>query len=207
MMLEAKNISLQADRQPLFDGLSFAVDDGQALCVSGPEGSGKTLLLKAVMGLQPVQKGHISIDGELLNPTSAEEFRRHEAYVPQCVQLSVDTVRRWQDLLSKLNVNRGHPVSKDALLDEWQQLGIASDCYNRRLADMPPADLRLVALSMAAVTGKSIILADDPVQGFPVEGEQLVAAYLRHLAQRGRTVLVTTRSQSFAELFDRQVNL
>ena len=79
MMLELHNVSIGRQVQ----GLSMTVNDGELASLSGPQGSGKTAVLKAVVGLIPVDTGHISIDGELLTPKSAPYFRRYMAYVPQ----------------------------------------------------------------------------------------------------------------------------
>ena len=76
MMLELHNVTIGE----LVKGLSVTIDDGQ---IVGIQGRGKTTLLKAVVGLIPVDGGHICIDGEVLTPESAPYFRRYMAYVPQ----------------------------------------------------------------------------------------------------------------------------
>jgi ABC-type cobalamin/Fe3+-siderophores transport system ATPase subunit len=83
MMLELHNVTIGQ----LIRELSLTVDDGRMVRVSGPQDSGKTTLLRAVLGFLPIDDGFISIDGELLTPLSAPYFRRFTAYVPQ--QLSV----------------------------------------------------------------------------------------------------------------------
>jgi ABC-type cobalamin/Fe3+-siderophores transport system ATPase subunit len=75
-MLELHNVTIGE----LVNGLSVTLDDGQ---IMGIQGRGKTTLLKAVVGLIPVNGGHICIDGEVLTPESAPYFRRYMAYVPQ----------------------------------------------------------------------------------------------------------------------------
>lgn len=76
MMLELHNVTIGE----LVNGLSVTLDDGQ---IVGIQGRGKTSLLKAVVGLIPIDGGHICIDGEVLTLDSAPYFRRYMAYVPQ----------------------------------------------------------------------------------------------------------------------------
>ena len=76
MMLELHNVTIEG----LFTGLSATIADGQMV---GLQGRGKTTLLRAVVGLIPIDGGHICIDGEVLTPESAPYFRRYMAYVPQ----------------------------------------------------------------------------------------------------------------------------
>lgn len=80
MMLELNNVTIGE----LIRNLSVTVGDGQTV---GLQGTGKTTLLRAIVGLIPISEGHISIDGELLTPQSASYFRRFMAYVPQQLSL------------------------------------------------------------------------------------------------------------------------
>ena len=80
MMLELHNVTIGE----LVKGLSVTLDDGQ---IVGMQGRGKTTLLKAIVGLIPIDGGHICIDGEVLTPESAPYFRRYMAYVPQCLSV------------------------------------------------------------------------------------------------------------------------
>jgi ABC-type cobalamin/Fe3+-siderophores transport system ATPase subunit len=76
MMLELHNVTIGE----LVKGLSATLDEGQII---GLQGRGKTTLLRAIVGLIPIDGGHICIDGEVLTPESAPYFRRYMAYVPQ----------------------------------------------------------------------------------------------------------------------------
>jgi ABC-type cobalamin/Fe3+-siderophores transport system ATPase subunit len=76
MMLELHNVTIGET----IKGLSATLDEGQLI---GLQGRGKTTLLRAVVGLIPIDGGHICIDGEVLTPESAPYFRRYMAYVPQ----------------------------------------------------------------------------------------------------------------------------
>ena len=69
MMLELHNVTIGQ----LIRELSLTVNEGRMVCVSGPQDSGKTTLLRAVLGFLPIDDGFISIDGELLTPLSADE--------------------------------------------------------------------------------------------------------------------------------------
>jgi len=97
-MLELHNVTIGQQ----IKSLSLSVNDGQLLTITGSKGSGKTTLLRAILGFIPIDGGCISIDGELLTPRSAVYFRRHMAYVPQCLTLpqgcSLKELDNWDQL-------------------------------------------------------------------------------------------------------------
>ena len=119
-MLELHDVIIK----PLSHTLSLTVDDGRMTCLSGPKGTGKTTVLRAVMGLLPIDGGYISIDGELLTPLSAPYFRKSMGYVPSVLrpipgQDRVGDVRR---MLYGLAVNRQLKIEEteeDRLWDSW----------------------------------------------------------------------------------------
>ena len=86
-MLEVKDATITAWGKTLVKGLSFIVRDGQLTCITGAEHSGKTTLLRTLMGFLPVDEGFVSIDGELLTVLSASAFRSMMVYLPQEMQL------------------------------------------------------------------------------------------------------------------------
>ena len=83
MMLELHNVTIGQQIR----GLSATVGEGKVLSIMGSQGSGKTSLLRALMGFLAIDGGHISIDGELLTPLSAPWFRQQMAYVPQHLEV------------------------------------------------------------------------------------------------------------------------
>lgn len=100
MMLELHHITIGQQ----IHHLSLMVNDGELLTISGSQDSGKTTLLRAILGFLPVDEGHISIDGELLTPQSAPYFRRQMAYVPQQLSLPdgcrLEGFERWTQMTS-----------------------------------------------------------------------------------------------------------
>ena len=81
-MLELKNVTISHNGATLVDHLSFCAEKGEITTICGPSGCGKTTLIRAMMGFHPVDKGFITVNGELLTPLSAPAFRKFMAYVP-----------------------------------------------------------------------------------------------------------------------------
>lgn len=149
-MLEVKDISASKDGQTLFRGVSFTVADGEAAAVSGDQGGSLTLLLHAIMGLYPLDEGHVSIDGELLTPLSAGEFRKLMAYIPTETPQTGGTVEALLRLPFGLEANRAKPFSRQSLLEEWRLLGLDEGVLRQRVADISAQERQLAMLSLPA---------------------------------------------------------
>ena len=115
-MLEFKDATIKVGEWILPMRLSFIARDGEVTCVMGPEASGKTTLIRTLMGFLPVNEGFVSVDGELLTIHSSHAFRQMMAYLPQQIQLLAHQLRVpepeepeaeefavWNDLMSAAN--------------------------------------------------------------------------------------------------------
>lgn len=204
-MLEVKNASISAGGRTLFSGLSFAVADGQTVCLTGSSGSGKTTMLRALLGFHPLDEGHISIDGELLTPSSAEEFRKHISYIPQELLLPSEWVSDMVRLPFGLKVNRGKPFSKDRLLAEWRLLELPPELYDKKTAELSGGERQRAMLAVSGLLDKSVLLLDEPTSALDAHSASLVAGYLRLLASRGCSVVAVSHDQAFAEMCDKTV--
>ena len=104
--------------------LSMSVGEGQLVIITGSKGSGKSLLLRAILGLIPVDDGFISIDGELMTPQSGFYFRKQMAYVPQHLSMPKGYhgagMERWDDLTADerylLLLNKAIATDKQMLI-------------------------------------------------------------------------------------------
>ena len=126
-MLEIKNVKIKMGEQQLLGGLSFSAEDGQVVCITGDSGCGKTSLLRAILGFIPLQEGHISVDGELLTPAAAGEFRKYIAYVPQDLAMPMETVGETVRMPFALKANLAPPFSKARLMAAWQKPDLAPE--------------------------------------------------------------------------------
>ena len=182
-MLELHDVMVK----PLQQTLSLTVDGGQLVCISGPKGAGKTTVLRAVMGMQPIAGGYISIDGELLTPLSASYFRKYMGYVPTRL-VPIPGQERVADvcrLLFGLSENRD--VKTDEADDRlWHELTLAEQY--------------LTLLAMVARQKRRLYLIDEP----PVvlEGVALNAVLdcLRELTASGASVLMANNQLSVSYL-------
>ena len=195
-MLEFKDATIKVGEWILPMRLSFIARDGEVTCVMGPEGSGKTTLIRTLMGFLPVNEGFVSVDGELLTIHSSHAFRQMMVYLPQQIQL----------LAHQLRV--AEPEEPEA-----EEFAVWNDL-------MPPANLEstpeplnaeeilmLAEQTLKEAADKPIVIADEPTAFLTPELTMRMMELLRKQAEAGKTVLVTTRKPQVADYADQVIRL
>lgn len=179
-MLELKDATLSVGGRKVLDRLSMMALEGQMTCVTGPEGCGKTLLLRVLMGFVPLDEGLVSVDGELVTPLSASAFRRKMAYVPQVETSSLQ--------MQEQPTSPSYFVpATDDMETVWSGEGLPA--WEPRALEMP----------VVTILEKPIVLADNPPTA--------MLSQLRTLANEGRTVVVTSREETFINMSDKTITL
>ena len=203
-MLEIKNVKIKMGEQVLLGGLSFSADDGEVVCITGESGCGKTSLLRAILGFIPLHEGHISIDGELLTPAAAGEFRKYMAYVPQDLAMPMETVGEMVKMPFALKANLTTPFSKARLMEEWQKLDLAPELYDKKVSELSGGQRQRIFISTLGLLQKSIVLADEPTSALDAHTTALVLNYLKALAAKGATVITVSHDPAFADGCDKK---
>ena len=196
-MLELKNVAFSHSGRLLQQGLSFVAERGKVTAVSGPSGCGKTTMLRAILGFHLVDKGFISIDGELVTALSAQAFRQLVAFVPQDLSFPQDRVKDLVELPFRLKANSPLPFSRERIMDQWHRLGLDSSLYDKRLSDISGGERQRIMIANLGLLGKPLVLVDEPTSALDPQSASLVVTFLQELALKGAAVLAVTHSTEF----------
>ena len=181
-MLEVKDATIRVGDKTLMSGLSFIAKDGQMTCVKGSSGSGKSALIRTLMGFLPVGEGFVSVDGELLTIRSASAFRQMMTYLPQNMQL----LRR--QLYEPEYTDGDDPEYGvwDNLLPEIQE--------ETKAEPLTPEEIFSLAEKTLKEAGeKPIVIADEPAAMLTPEFAERMLALLLEQVRMGKTVVVASR--------------
>jgi heme exporter protein A len=185
--LEAGDLELWRGDRLLFSALSFAVRPGEMLHVVGPNGSGKTSLLRVLCGATPLRHGRVSWNGTPIEAQPAE-FHAALAYVGHRDGLKQDLSAR-ENLHFLLALRTAPDDARiGAVLDE---MGLA------RAADLPVRVLsagqrRRVALARCLLTPSPLWILDEPFANLDAAGRAWGAQCLANHLARGGIVVITS---------------
>jgi heme exporter protein A len=203
-MLRAERLAAQRGGVILFANVEFALGPGEALIVTGANGTGKTTLLRMVAGLTEPHEGRLSWDRA---PTTAfdEALRDATLYVGHAAALK-DEFTAEENLLS-LAALHGAGASRDAVrraLDEWS-LGRHADVPARVLSQ---GQRRRVSLARISLARRRLWVLDEPATALDAHGvatlEKRIGA---HLAAQGTAVIATHQTLALATGVVRSLSL
>lgn len=176
--------------------VTLEVADGEYFVLLGPPGSGKSMLLECLCGLNRVDGGRLLLDGQ--DVTDWESRRRGIGYVPQDYALFPHlSVRR--NIASGL-LARGEPREKAAgrVADMADMLGI-TQLLDRHIAGLSGGERQRVALGRALAVRPRVLLLDEPVSALDEQTRDRLCRLLKRLHREMRTTTVHV-CHNFAEM-------
>lgn len=180
-MLEAKDVTIAVGERVVAENLSFIANDGELTCITGDAASGKTTLIRTLMGFLPVKAGFVSVDGELLTIYSSHAFREMMVYLPQDAQ----TLRIPQEETEV-------PEKEADDYAVWNEVLPAIEIAQPK-APLTSDELLLLATQILQESAdKPIIIADEPTALLSSEQAHQLMGLLQQQAEQGKTVLVTS---------------
>ncbi len=206
--VEFSRVSLRYNNEadPALVGVSFEVQPGEVVAVTGRNGSGKSTVLKLLLGLYSAQAGSIRIDNTDIRQIDPLELRHAIAYVPQVCNLFFGSIAQ--------NLRLAHPTASDAdlrwaceMADVWEEIRAMPRGLETRIGDstvdhLPTSFVQKLSLARAYLKRSPLILFDEPVNGLDFEGDRMFMQAVEHF--RGQsTIMMVTHRPSHLKVADR----
>ena len=171
MLLDVKDLSVARGGVTVLEGISFRLEAGQVLVLRGPNGIGKTTLLRTLAGLQPPVAGEIS--GEEI------AYAGHADGVKAGLSVA-ENLKFWAEINGMDGV--GAAMTRMNL----------SALSGRRACDLSAGQKRRLALARLLVSGRALWLLDEPMVSLDAESTALFGTVLlEHLAQGGAALVAS----------------
>ncbi len=187
----------------VLNGIDLQVKSGESVVVIGGSGSGKSVMLKCLLGLLSPDNGSIKVDGEEvigLSPRKRDRINRKFGMLFQSAAL-FDSLPVWENIAfgliqgQRMNYDQGRAVA----LERMAQVGLSAD-----IAELPPAELsggmrKRVGLARAIATAPEIILFDEPTTGLdPIMADIINNLIVKCVKELGATTLSITHDMTSA---------
>lgn len=173
MSLKVRDLTIARGGVRVLEGISFTLSPGEALVLRGPNGIGKTTLLRTVAGLQPALVGSVEADSESL------VYAGHADGIKATLSVA-ENLRFWAEVFGKADIAKAiEGFGLGALTD--RPAGMLSAGQKRRLG-----------LARLLVTGRQIWVLDEPTVSLDRDAVAMFANVIEaHVAQGGAALLAT----------------
>ncbi len=162
-MLSLNAVSAGYGASTVLNEVDLWLEPGRVLALMGRNGMGKTTMLKAIMGLLPLQSGQITFAGDIVSDGTTHEIaRKGLGYVPQGREIFDDFTVMENLRLGLL----GHPDLPPAIppqIFEW--FPVLAERAGQRAGSFSGGQQQMLAIARALVSGPKMILLDEPTEG------------------------------------------
>lgn len=201
--IEVQNLSFAYDQTPVLTDVGFTLDALDSVCIVGPNGGGKTTLIKLMLGLLEPDQGLVRIYGG-----KPVEQRRRIGYVPQYAHydarfpISVQEVVSMGRLGNSLG-GRYTRADRAAVQDALAAVNLSAFA-ERSFASLSGGQRQRILIARALASGGDILILDEPTANIDSASEQQFFALLEELNKQ-MTILMVTHEVGFASTFFKRI--
>jgi ABC-type polar amino acid transport system ATPase subunit len=184
----------------IIDGIDLSVVSGEIVCIVGPSGTGKSTLLRCVNGLEDIQGGTITFEGQQVRARAKDiiTVRKRIGMIFQQFNLYPHLTALQNVVLAPVVVHREDRKTVEARARELLERVRLSHRIDAYPAQLSGGEQQRVAIARALATNPHMLMFDEPTSALDPETVGEVLAAMRDLAQEGRTMLVVTHEMRFA---------
>jgi ABC-type polar amino acid transport system ATPase subunit len=199
-MIEIKNVSKWYGDFQVLNGINETIDRGQTVVICGPSGSGKSTLLRCINGLEPYQKGEITVEGiSLSDPkTNLYKVRRKIGMVFQKFELYPHMTVLHNITLAPMKVlKKSKKEAEKRAIALLERVGIPEKAMEYP-ANLSGGQQQRVAIARSLAMDPGYMLFDEPTSALDPEMIKEVLDVMIDLAKEGMTMIVVTHEMGFA---------
>lgn len=202
MKIEIKNYTKVIHKVTILDNINLTLESGVCYGLKGKNGSGKTMLMRAVCGLIQPTKGYVSIDGERLGkdisfPKSIGALIENPAFIPNY------TGYKNLELLASIQ----HKIGKTEICKTLSQVGLNPD-DKRKYRKYSLGMKQKLGIASAFMEQPDIIILDEPINAIDEAGVNHVKTMIKEAKDRGAIIITACHDAEELELLsDKIINI
>lgn len=202
-LLELHDVSLGYGGRAVLNGVTFSINRGELVCLVGPNATGKSTLLKAIVGRIPVQGGRIAFNGRDLGRLGVTgRVRNGIGLVPEGRRIFPDLTVEENLVLGGFTLDRGRKASR--LQKVYDTFPTLADRRLQKGGTLSGGEQQMLAIGRALMSSPSLLLLDEPTMGLAPQMAHTVLDLIDGLNRDGITVIVVEQqARLVADMADR----
>jgi zinc transport system ATP-binding protein len=194
-ILEIENLTFNYDSVNVLENINLSLNEKDFLAIIGPNGGGKSTLLKLILGILQIKNGKITINGQ-----SPSQQLFHIGYVPQNTNINTSFPIKVIEIVLMGHINEKKPLfgyGKDEIacaMGALAQVGM-QEFANAKIGSLSGGQRQRVMIARALCNNPSLLLLDEPTASIDVDGQKQIYELLKEL-NRYMTIVVVSHDIS-----------
>jgi len=191
-MIEIKNITKNFGKLKVLDQLNLQLNKGECIALIGPNGCGKTTLIKAILGMVLPTSGDVYFNGKSIK--NDNEYRKNIGYMPQ--------IGRYPENMSigqVLDMIKGIRNSNQTLDDELYQQFEITKMLDKKMRTLSGGTTQKVSAMLAFLFKPQVLILDEPTAGLDPIASEILKEKIIEAKNRGCLILITSHLLSELE--------
>jgi len=191
-MIEIQNITKRFGKLKALDEVSLQLAKGECIALIGPNGCGKTTLIKSILGMVLPDKGTIVFNGKDIR--NDNEYRRHIGYMPQIGRYPENmTIGQILDMIKGIRNN------KETTDDDLYRQFDLDKMLNKQMRTLSGGTTQKVSATLAFLFQPKVLILDEPTAGLDPLAAEILKAKIIHAKSKGSLILITSHLLSELE--------
>lgn len=191
-MIEIKNLNKKFGKLHILKDISVSCKEGQSIALIGPNGCGKTTVIKCILGMVIPDSGSIEFNGTSI--INAYKYRNNIGYMPQIGRYPDNmTIGQVFEMVKEIR------QCKDLDLDLYKAYKL-NDLLTKKMSTLSGGTTQKVSAALAFMFNPDVLILDEPTAGLDVLASEILKDKIIKEIQKGKLVLIT--SHLLSELDD-----
>lgn len=192
-MIQATHIIKDFGKLRVLNDVNLTCKEGECIALIGPNGCGKTTLIKSILGMVIPSSGEITFDGKSI--ASDFNYRSQIGYMPQIGRYP-DNMKVGQIIEMIMNIRNQDSTPDEDLLKQFK----LTDIYNKRMRTLSGGTTQKVSATLAFLFNPKVLILDEPTAGLDPLASEILKEKIIAEKKKGKLVLIT--SHLLSELDD-----
>ncbi len=195
-MIIVKDLHKGFNGQKVLNGISLEIERGENLCIVGGSGSGKSVLVKLILGLIPPDRGEIWIDEENIQTYSIDDWKRKFEDIGMVFQGAAlfDSLPVWENvglrLVEKQSFNKD--TVKEAVIQALNRVGLDGSVLDKYPSELSGGMKKRVGIARAIIHHPEYLFYDEPTTGLDPINSEIIDKLILELGQGKQTSVIIT---------------
>lgn len=198
-MIELRGLHKSFGQNNVLAGVDLSIERGKSMVIIGGSGTGKSVLLKSILGLITPDQGQILVDGQDVTQADRDTFLARFGMLFQGGAL-FDSLPVWQNIVFRLmrgSLKRPKDEARDIAIEKLRRVGLKSDVADRFPAELSGGMQKRVSLARAIAAEPEIIFFDEPTTGLDPIMSGVINDLIREIVvDMGATAMTITHDMT-----------